>query len=188
METYSRAAAVSNVIVNLLAEIRGVFRDHATLSEYGVEYLDSGCTRWVYGDREYVYKVGYATHSRETNRREYDAYHAAVKNFPELGNLLAPVVHITECGRVLVMERAEMVLSQLIASAYNDTCSRRISGRSNMYREMLRNLEYKWNDLNREYDIPIMNVENDLHSGNVAFMPDGMIRIIDYGGAWVRRW
>lgn len=123
--------------------------------DLGFDQIGRGATRTVYryGKSNRVFKVG----DRECNRTEAYLYNNAP---PALRSMLAKVIGISRCGRVLEMEYIPLSLQDTTGDTWS------------VNKKLMRHLRA------RRFE-SLLGV--DIHYGNVGLKSNGDIKILDYG-------
>lgn len=123
--------------------------------DLGFEEIGRGATRTVYryGKSNRVFKIG----DRECNRTEAYLYNCAPLS---LRSMLAKVIGISRCGRVLEMEYIPLSLQDTTGDTWS------------VNKKLMRHLRA------RRFE---SLVGADIHYGNIGLKSNGDIKILDYG-------
>ena len=123
--------------------------------DLGFDEIGRGATRTVYryGKSNRVFKIG----DRECNRTEAYLYNCAP---PSLRSMLAKVIGISRCGRVLEMEYIPLPLYCSTGDVWS------------VSKKLMRHIRAR-----KLHSL----LSSDIHYGNVGLKSNGEIKILDYG-------
>jgi hypothetical protein len=172
--------SLANIVNTINCVVRNTERHEwrDRLSAFGISYVGAGTRRVVFGWKDFVIKVTKEEQFPD-NRNEVAAYELLANVAPEMADMLEPPTYITEDGIAMAMRRAENTVTDLTRSAEGDYAGTRLDRLDRLMWAM----EDRWRRHNENHGGLLRYVENDFHNGNVAQMPDGRFKVIDYGFA-----